>query len=209
MVGSTGNPRCARWAAARTAYGWERRPSASVAAAVRARTAGSRVRGEFTREARAARFTASSAVIASVPRVRPLARVTISAVFCRANASQRRICGSTSRSADASRGTCSREHEAATSTCSARPSRVPRVARDFSRSLTQMLRPSTTPATSRLPGSPPTAARASRLAAVASVKSRARPSTGAFARTGRASPRRSKYEATRSFGRSDRTPRSR
>ncbi len=38
------------------------------------------------------------------------------------------------------------------------------MASDFSKSLIQMLRPLTTPATSRLPGSPPTAASSSRLA---------------------------------------------
>ncbi len=209
VVGSRGSRSRSRWATARSGYGWGRRASASVTAAVLARTAGSRVSGESAREARAARLAAISAPIAPVPSASPLARVTISAVFCRAKASQRRICGSSSRSGAVSSGTCSREQEAATSTRPARPSRVARVASDFSWSLIQMLRPLTTPATSRLPGRPPTAARSSRLAAAASVKSSASPSTGALASTGSASPSRSKYEATSSLGRSVRAPRSR
>ena len=78
VVGSSGSPRWARWAAARSAYGWERRPSASVTAAARARTAGSRVIAELAREARSARLAASSAAMAPVPWARPRARVTIS-----------------------------------------------------------------------------------------------------------------------------------
>ncbi|GAA2957597.1 hypothetical protein GCM10020227_25890 [Streptomyces flavovirens] len=74
VVGSGGRPRWARWAAVRSAYGWERRPSASVTAAALARTAGSRVIGEFAREARSARLAASSAATAPVPRASPLAR---------------------------------------------------------------------------------------------------------------------------------------
>ena len=74
----------------------------SVTAAALARTAGSRVIAEPARDARSARLAASSAAIVPVPPARPLARVTISAVFCRAKASQRRICGSMSRSVVAS-----------------------------------------------------------------------------------------------------------
>ncbi|CAM5692958.1 hypothetical protein SMICM304S_03950 [Streptomyces microflavus] len=132
VVGSSGRPRWARWATVRSAYGWERRPSASVIAAVRARTAGSRVMAASAREARSARLAASSAAMASVPPDRPRARTTISWVFCLAKASQRAICGSMSCSAPASSGTCRSELEAETSTWSARPRRVPRVARDFS-----------------------------------------------------------------------------
>lgn len=71
VVGSSGSPRWARWAAARSAYGCERRPSASVTAAARARTAGAWVRADVAREARSARFAASSAATVSVPCASP------------------------------------------------------------------------------------------------------------------------------------------
>ena len=82
------------------------------------------------------------------------------ATFSAPNASQLRNASSRPVSGSSEYGTCSVEHDVETATLAAEPSRVASLPSAASRSVRQMLRPSTTPATSVLLASSGTAATA-------------------------------------------------
>ncbi len=110
-------------------------------------------RGSFLREATAALDAAISSATASRPSRSARASVTTSAIFSCPNASQLRSASSRSVSGSSEYGTCRVEHDVETAMLAAEPSRVASLPSAASRSVRQMLRPSTTPATSVLPAS--------------------------------------------------------
>ena len=98
----------------------------------------------------AALDAATSPAIASRPSFSPRASATTSLTFSKPKANQLRSASSRSGSASSVYGTCSVEHDVDTATWFAEPSSVASVPSAASKSVRQMLRPSTIPATTRL-----------------------------------------------------------
>ncbi len=181
VVGSiSGMVSDSRCAVRRSAKGLCRSPAASSNSDSRARTSGFLVRSDPPRDSSLLAFSSSSAATASRPSFSPRVRTASSSSFWTANAIHDRSSSSSPVSRSTSIGTWRSEQDGATinrspsPVASARSSRRPRAA---SRSVTQMLRPSTTPATSHLSSGRPWRSTSSRFLPPR-TKSRPMASTG-------------------------------